>query len=210
MKVSKMPQRFIVSSLTAAVMSALFLSQPSLAAEGYWRSSAGEVITSGFKECVQTGFWPGAEPTVGCDAVAAVAEEPAPAPAPVVEAAPVPVLITLNSSGTALFDFDSANLTSAAKSELDKLAEEIKGYEKLDSVAITGHTDSSGSDQYNQGLSERRAASVKDYLVSDGLPADKITTSGKGESEPVESNATKEGRAKNRRVEIEITGEKAK
>ena len=75
-------------------------------------------------------------------------------------------------------------------------------------VIATGHTDSVGTDAYNQKLSERRAAAVKDYLVSKGIPAAKVTTVGKGESQPVATNKTKEGRQKNRRVDIEFKGVK--
>ena len=75
-------------------------------------------------------------------------------------------------------------------------------------VIATGHTDSIGTDEYNQKLSERRAAAVKDYLVSKGMPAAKITTIGKGESQPVATNKTAEGRQKNRRVDIEFKGVK--
>jgi OOP family OmpA-OmpF porin len=75
-------------------------------------------------------------------------------------------------------------------------------------VIATGHTDSVGTDAYNQRLSERRAAAVKDYLVSKGIPASKITTIGKGESQPVATNKTAEGRQKNRRVDIEFKGVK--
>ena len=71
---------------------------------------------------------------------------------------------------------------------------------------ISGHTDSIGTDAYNQKLSERRAAAVKDYLVSKGIASSKITTIGKGETQPVATNKTKEGRQKNRRVDIEFKG----
>ena len=73
-------------------------------------------------------------------------------------------------------------------------------------IIATGHTDSIGTDAYNQKLSERRATSVKEYMVSKGVSAAKITTLGKGETQPVATNKTKEGRAKNRRVDIEFKG----
>jgi OOP family OmpA-OmpF porin len=75
-------------------------------------------------------------------------------------------------------------------------------------VIATGHTDNVGTDAYNQKLSERRAAAVKAYLASKGIPSSKITTIGKGESQPVATNKTKEGRQKNRRVDIEFKGVK--
>jgi OOP family OmpA-OmpF porin len=76
----------------------------------------------------------------------------------------------------------------------------------VDGIALIGHTDSIGGPAYNQKLSEQRAASVKAYLVSKGIDANKITTSGKGESQPVASNKTADGRQKNRRVDVELSG----
>jgi Outer membrane protein and related peptidoglycan-associated (lipo)proteins len=76
----------------------------------------------------------------------------------------------------------------------------------VEMVIATGHTDSIGTEAYNQKLSERRANAVKAYLVSKGVPASKITTLGKGETQPVATNKTKEGRAKNRRVDVEFKG----
>ena len=82
---------------------------------------------------------------------------------------------------------------------------QIKGI-ALEVVIAVGHTDSVGSDKYNDRLSQRRADSVKAYLVSKGIEPNRIYTEGKGEKQPVASNKTKEGRAKNRRVEIEVVG----
>ena len=103
------------------------------------------------------------------------------------------------------FDFDKATLKPEGRNILDQVADQVSKL-NLESLIAVGHTDSVGSDAYNQRLSERRAASVKNYLVSKGVPADQIIASGKGESAPVASNATREGRAQNRRVEIEIVG----
>ena len=76
----------------------------------------------------------------------------------------------------------------------------------LETVIAVGYTDSIGTEQYNLGLSQRRANAVKEYLVSKGIAANRIYTEGKGEADPIASNATREGRAQNRRVEIEIVG----
>jgi len=76
----------------------------------------------------------------------------------------------------------------------------------LEVIVAVGHTDSVGTDAYNQKLSERRAAAVKAYLVSKGVAANRVYTEGKGEKSPVADNKTKEGRAKNRRVEVEVVG----
>jgi OOP family OmpA-OmpF porin len=105
----------------------------------------------------------------------------------------------------ALFDFDKSVLRPDGKKSIDDALAKILGTD-VEMVIATGHTDSIGTEQYNQRLSERRAQAVKDYLVSKGVPASKITTIGKGESQPVATNKTKEGRQKNRRVDIEFKG----
>ncbi len=102
------------------------------------------------------------------------------------------------------FGFDSSDLTSAAKANLDKLAQVLKN--NMDTnINIYGHTDSKGTDAYNLSLSERRAAAVKNYLVSQGVSSSRMFTMGVGEKEPVASNDTDAGRAENRRVEFAIT-----
>ena len=126
--------------------------------------------------------------------VAAAPAEPAPAPA-----APAPETHTL--SGDALFDFDKSNLRPDAVEALDHIVQKYRGA-SLKSMSIVGHTDSKGSDAYNQALSERRAASVREYLAGQGVDGSRISTSGRGESEPVASNDTAEGRQQNRRVSI--------
>lgn len=123
-------------------------------------------------------------------------------PAPVVEP-PKDEVIVLSDLGEVLFAFDSAKLTPAAMATLDTVVEKLKGADVV-GIKVDGHTDSTGTDAYNQGLSERRAASVVDYLASQGVPTDKMSSEGFGESKPVEDNGTKEGRAQNRRVEIHV------
>ncbi|TSE23412.1 Outer membrane protein A [Tepidimonas aquatica] len=103
----------------------------------------------------------------------------------------------------ALFDFDQAVLRADGKAKLDELVTKIKATNLEVAIAV-GHTDSVGSEAYNERLSLRRAEAVKAYLVSKGIPADKVRTEGRGEREPVADNATPEGRAKNRRVEVTI------
>jgi len=98
------------------------------------------------------------------------------------------------------FDFDSAVLTPDAKSALDELSDRIKASKGQEALSITGYTDSTGPEDYNMGLSERRAQSAAAYLEGQGITG--ITTKGMGESDPVADNGTREGRAKNRRVEI--------
>ncbi len=103
------------------------------------------------------------------------------------------------------FDFDKSTLKSEGKRRLDNLSARIRELD-LEVIVATGHTDWTGSDAYNQRLSERRALAVKRYLVQKGVPGDRIFTEGKGEKQPVASNATRAGRAQNRRVEVELVG----
>jgi outer membrane protein OmpA-like peptidoglycan-associated protein len=111
------------------------------------------------------------------------------------------VLVTFDSG--LLFDFDSSVVKGAAQSNLTNLANSLRNYPDTE-VLIVGHTDSQGSDSYNQGLSERRAVAAKNFLVTQGVPADRVRTEGLGEMEPVASNDTDAGRAQNRRVEVAI------
>ena len=98
------------------------------------------------------------------------------------------------------FAFDSAVLTPGMESALDELAARIKASEGHEVLTVTGHTDSVGPEDYNMGLSVRRAQSAADYLEAQGI--DSITVKGMGESSPVADNGTREGRAQNRRIEV--------
>ena len=108
----------------------------------------------------------------------------------------------------AFFDFDKAVLKPEGKAKLDDLVGKVKGI-NLEVIIAVGHTDSVGNDSYNQKLSVRRAEAVKGYLVSKGIEKNRVYTEGKGEKQPVADNKTAEGRAKNRRVEIEVVGTRA-
>ncbi len=102
-----------------------------------------------------------------------------------------------------LFGFDSSELAPDARSNLRDLAASLEKYPNTE-VLIVGHTDDKGTDSYNQSLSERRARSAAQFLTTQGVARSRITTMGKGEMEPVASNASESGRAENRRVEIAI------
>lgn len=112
-------------------------------------------------------------------------------------------VITLSDAGDVLFAFNKSDLTPAAQNQLNALMPKLQSADVV-SIKVVGHTDSVGSDAYNQMLSERRATSVAAYLMNQGLDPNKLTSEGKGESEPIADNATDEGRAKNRRVELHI------
>jgi OOP family OmpA-OmpF porin len=105
------------------------------------------------------------------------------------------------------FDFDKSVLKTEGKARLKELAEKVNSI-SLEVVIVVGHTDNVGTDAYNQKLSQRRAEAVKAYMVSLGVAKNRIYTEGKGESEPTADNKTAAGRAKNRRVEVEVIGSK--
>jgi OOP family OmpA-OmpF porin len=130
---------------------------------------------------------------------------PAPKPEPKPEPKPKPVAEKVTFAADVLFDFDKAVIKPEGKSKLDDLANKVKGI-NLEVVIAIGHADSIGSDEYNQRLSVRRAESVKAYMVSRGIEPNRVYTEGKGEKQPVASNRTSDGRAKNRRTEIEVIG----
>ena len=108
-------------------------------------------------------------------------------------------------SAAVLFDFDKSVLKPGGKAEIHRIDETIKSQGiRVADINVIGHTDSIGTAAYNQGLSERRAMAVKHYMVSEGVDGSIIDASGAGESQPVASNSTREGRAQNRRVDIEV------
>ncbi|MGE8294805.1 MAG: OmpA family protein [Pseudomonas sp.] len=123
---------------------------------------------------------------------------------PVMETPVQNEVIVLSDLGNVLFAFDSADLTADAQRLLADVSTRLTGA-SLVAVKVVGHTDSVGSDAYNQGLSERRARSVADFLIAQGVPADKLSTEGRGESQPVADNGSDTGRAQNRRVELHIS-----
>ena len=174
------------------------------------QDSSGNAVKDGSGACVVTSGQVLPE-CAGVKAPAAPAPaapaRPAAPAAPAAPARPAPASVrqAVVIQADALFDFDKSVLRPDGRKSIDDAMAKMGGVD-LEMVIATGHTDSIGSDAYNQRLSERRAAAVKDYLVSKGIPASKITTIGKGESQPVATNKTAEGRQKNRRVDIEFKG----
>ena len=198
------------------VLSATSFNVAAQTVDGYWRQGVGgPVWKNPFGQCWRAGYWTPAMAIAECDpdlmpkpVVVAPPPPPpppppAPAPAPAPKPAPVAEKVTL--AADVLFDFDKAVLKNEGKNKLDDLAGKVKAI-NLEVVIAIGHTDSIGSDAYNQKLSVRRAESVKAYLVTRGVEPNRIYTEGKGEKQPVASNKTSDGRQKNRRVEIEVIG----
>ncbi len=166
---------------------------------GRLTDSAGGAVTNSYAEC-----W---EAAGGTDAAFEVCGDVAEVPeavAPVVREEPAPVVVSdLMINVTAdNFEFDRAELKPAMMSALDDVAAKVKAHGGGAQLHVIGHTDSTGPESYNQGLSERRAQSAANYLIDQGVSADRITTSGMGESQPVADNSTREGRAQNRRFEV--------
>jgi len=143
---------------------------------------------------------PPPEPKPAPPAPAPAPEKPKPAPEK-----PKPVAEKVTFAADVLFDFDKAVIKPEGKSKLDDISNKVRGI-NLEVVIAIGHADSIGSDAYNQRLSVRRSESVKAYLVSKGIEPNRVYTEGKGEKQPVADNKTRDGRAKNRRVEIEVIG----
>ena len=183
-----------------------------------WKNGTGDLVwKNGTNElCWRDSNWTPATAAQGCDgaivpkpaAAPAPAPVAAPAPAPVAAPAPAPVAASkVTFAADAFFDFDKAVLKPEGKAKLDDLVSKVKGI-NLEVIIAVGHTDSVGSDAYNQKLSVRRSEAVKAYLVSKGIEKNRVYTEGKGEKQPVASNKTSAGRAQNRRVEIEVVGTK--
>lgn len=194
-------------SLVAAAGLALSAASFNVAAQskdGHWTDSGQTVWKDGSGKCWKSGYWTPAMAIEECDPDL-ISKPGRPAPAPAAKPGPRPVAQKVTLAADVLFDFDKSVIKPEGRARLDDLVSKIGGV-NLEVVIAIGHTDSIGSEAYNQKLSVRRAESVKAYLVSKGVPANRIYTEGKGETQPVASNKTKDGRAKNRRVEIEVIG----
>ena len=181
------------------------------------------VAKSGFGLCWRTGYWTpaaAAKDPAGCecdkDLLPKEVCEPKAAPAAAPAAAPKPAGEKITVAADALFDFNKATLRPEGKAKLDELVSKAAAI-KLEVILVVGHTDRIGSDAYNQKLSEKRAAAVKEYLVAKGIEANRVYTEGKGEKQPVTGDKCK-GNAKtkalidclqpDRRADIEIIGTK--
>ena len=190
--------------------------------DGYVQDQRGVIVrNSNFGDpkignlCWRTGYWSPATANCECDAdiVGAAcrpAVKPAPAAQPTAKPAAKPAVAAqkVTFAADAFFDFNKAVLKPEAKAKLDDLTGKLKGI-TLEVIIAVGHTDAVGGDAYNQKMSVKRAEAVKAYLVTKGIEPNRIYTEGKGKKQPVADNKTAEGRAKNRRVEIEVVGTRA-
>lgn len=210
-----------VNKVAFLIATAAFVTAAGAQTIDNWRNPTGDVWKSGFGLCWRDANWTPATAAPGCDgAIAPAAPAPAPAPvaapapapvaapAPAPVAAPVvaaPVAAKVTYAADAFFDFDKSVLKPEGKAKLDDLVSKVQGI-SLEVIIAVGHTDAVGSDAYNQKLSVARSDAVKAYLVSKGIEKNRVYTEGKGEKQPAADNKTADGRAKNRRVEIEVVG----
>jgi OOP family OmpA-OmpF porin len=195
----------LITSIAAGVLfaSSAIAHEGGLANQSYVGDSSGQNVMDSSGDCVRTSSWNAEDMTVECGAVVEVVEEvvvvPPPPPPPVVKYEKTTM------STTALFDFDSDVLKEEGKVSLHEVGDSIKAKgAKVVDIDIVGHTDSTGPADYNQGLSERRAQAVADYIISEDIDASIIDVSGDGENNPIANNDTREGRSENRRVDINV------
>ena len=208
-KLNKVAMMFAVAALATAAGAQTRVT----AADGgptidNWQNGTGELVwKNGTNElCWRDASWTPATAAAGCDGAlvppppAAAAPAPAPAPVP-----PAVAASKVTFAADAFFDFDKYVLKPEGRAKLDDLVSKIKDV-NLEVIIAVGHTDWIGTKEYNQKLSVRRAEAVKAYLVSKGIEKNRVYTEGKGKTQPIADNRTAEGRAKNRRVEIEVVG----
>jgi OOP family OmpA-OmpF porin len=215
-KLNKVAMMFAVAALATAAGAQTRVT----AADGgpvidNWQNGTGELVwKNGTNElCWRDANWTPATAAAGCDgalvpAAPAVTTPPVTTAPPVTPTPPAVAASKVTFAADAFFDFDKSVLKPEGRAKLDDLVSKIRGV-NLEVIIAVGHTDSIGTDAYNQRLSVRRAEAVKAYLVSKGIEKNRVYTEGKGEKQPVADNKTKEGRAKNRRVEIEVVGTRA-
>lgn len=199
-----MKHEYHIGRLIGSIAAGMLLANVAVAHEagtvtdGYVGDSQKHYITHSTGDCVRTGSWKKEDQTVDCGLVPVAKAPPPPPPPP-------PTYEKFTLAAEALFDHDKSTVKQAGKDALHALDNKIKskGATVVD-IDVIGHTDSDGSEEYNQALSIRRANAVKDFMVSEGIDASIIDVSGKGELSPIADNRTREGRALNRRVEIHV------
>lgn len=192
-----------------AAMSTTSFAQRATNVDGYLIDSSGHVVKTQYGLCVRTSSYnPATTFHPDCDVVQQEQQvPPTVVNSPVVTATETTTVTAqkVTFEADAFFDFDKVVVKQAGKEALNELVSKLANME-VEVIVAVGHTDSVGTDAYNQRLSIRRAEAVKAYLISQGVEANRVYTEGKGEAQPVETNETAAGRAKNRRVEVEVVG----
>ncbi len=188
MKISLTKQLVLSIALLTGISAASAAFAHDVPNAGYLIDTRGTLVKNNYNQCWRTGYWTPAMAVKECDPDLVKKEEPK-AAAPIAPVAPVAgpekPAVKVTFKAETLFDFDKAVVRPEGKKELDdKVVAGMKAHPEVELLLVTGHTDRIGTTQYNQKLSERRAAAVKAYLVDQGIAADRVKTVGKGESEP--------------------------
>jgi OmpA-OmpF porin, OOP family len=227
-KLNKVAMLFASAALAAPIV-AVAAAHSGMAPKSVdnWRNVDSITWKNGTNElCWRDGFWTPATAAENCDGALKPPPPPPPAPrvapppppppaappprpAPPPPPPPAPVSEKVTFAADAFFDTGKSVLKPEAKAKMDDLVSKTAGI-NLEVIIAVGHTDSDGSDAYNQKLSVARSEAVKAYLTGKGVEKNRVYTEGKGEKQPVADNKTKEGKAKNRRVEIEVVGTRTK
>ncbi|MFK8074960.1 MAG: OmpA family protein [Granulosicoccus sp.] len=198
------------SSLALAHQTALDGTIEIPAGSSGYLNAGGTAVRTGEGDCLTSGSFSDANVVNACAGIDDSAEpeteaepepEAAPAPEPVKKE---PIVTTATLGGEALFATGSSELTEASEQSLANLVSQLEKFQEISAIDVVGHTDATGDDAMNQALSEARAASVQAYLAA-AFPEAAITSSGMGEENPVATNSTADGRAQNRRVEVQVT-----
>lgn len=211
----------VVGAALAVLGNGVVYAQP-----GYLTDSSGKIWKNSYGECWKSGMWTPAMAIPECDPSLVkkkeepkkvVEAEPMPAPAPVMVGPDKPAFEKITLQAETLFDFDKAVIHPEGKQHLNtEVVDKMKQYPQVEAILVTGHADRVGTDAYNQDLSARRAAAVKDYLVGQGIESNRIQAAAKGESEPVVACSDVKGRESsknkplitclqpNRRVVVEV------
>lgn len=208
-----------ISSVAALLLGSGIVSAQGVALDGTieipkdnagYVNAEGNAVRTGLGDCLKLVGFDEEEQVDACEGIEEVAEvvvepEPAPEPAPVPE--PVtkePIVTTATLGGEALFDSSSATLNASSEQALAELVLKLDSYQEISSIEVVGHTDSTGPESFNQTLSEERAASVEAFIKA-AYPDVDVSSSGMGESSPIATNSTSNGRQLNRRVEVQVT-----
>jgi len=202
----KLYKRINLTLAAAVLVGGVSLAVAEEMVPNYTRSGGGSVVKDSAGDCVRTGDKDTSQKLVECGYEVMVTKEVVAAPTAVSMTTTVDDVISIDAA--VLFGFDEDQLSEDGKSIIDERIDTWGGrVERTSETTVTGHTDSTGSEEYNQGLSERRAQATADYLKNHPKVTDTdIEVIGMGETDPVASNDTREGRALNRRVVIRFEG----